>query len=179
MHEIEVKILEVDAEDIEKRLEALGAELVQDSILNVDWYRVKGLKEGEDEWFLRIRIDSSGKAEVTWKRKPQKVGITKQAEEINFIVSDPVACGKFFEVLNLEKYAHQEKKRTSWILDNLRFDMDTYPGIPTYLEIEGEGEEEIKLGIKLLNLENHQTSSDGERVLIQEHYKKHWHQMRF
>ncbi len=74
-HEIETTVLDIDAEDVIKKLQDLGAKKVQDTRLVVDWYRPKdwhrpeGVKEGEDPWCLRIRSNSEGMHEVTWKEK--------------------------------------------------------------------------------------------------------------
>jgi adenylate cyclase class IV len=66
-HEIETKVLDIDAENVRASLEKLGAQKTQDSRLIVDWYRTIGDKEGEEPWFLRIRSYGDGKHEVTWK----------------------------------------------------------------------------------------------------------------
>ena len=45
--------------------------------------------------------------------------------------------------------SYQEKERISYILNNHEIDIDTWPGIPTYVEIEGNSEEDLQnfLGI--------------------------------
>ena len=57
--------------------------------------------------------------------------------------------------------------------------MDTYPGMPPYLEIESDSEESIKEAMKLLGLENNKTWEKGERILIQEVYGLDWYNMNF
>jgi phosphoribosylformylglycinamidine (FGAM) synthase PurS component len=47
-HEIETKVLDIDAEAIKTRLSSLGAKKIQDTRLIVDWYRPKGEKSGEE-----------------------------------------------------------------------------------------------------------------------------------
>jgi adenylate cyclase class IV len=64
--------------------------------------------------------------------------------------------------------AHQEKKRISYhIEDNYNpahFDIDTWPSIPTYLEIEADSVEIINYWIDKLNLKNNKTSTlSGQR----------------
>ena len=46
-------------------LNSLGANRIQSTTLIVAWHRIKGTKEGDDPWFLRIRSNSEGKHEVT------------------------------------------------------------------------------------------------------------------
>lgn len=178
-HEIETKVLDIDKQQVCAKLESLGAKQTQDTRLVVDWFRPAGTKEGEDPWYLRIRSYSDGTHEVTWKAKSQVLGISRKHKEINLAVDDPAALANLFEELGLEPYAHQEKDRVSYVLKDWRFDMDTYPGMPPYMEIEGPSEEAIREALELLGLSGNRTSSEGERVLIQQMYGKDWYSMRF
>ncbi|MEK7062419.1 MAG: hypothetical protein AAB946_00120, partial [Patescibacteria group bacterium] len=58
--------------------------------------------------------------------------------------------GDLFEKIGLEKYARQEKDRTSFVYKDWQFDIDQYPNMPAFLEIEGNSEEHVKEAIKLL-----------------------------
>ncbi len=179
MKEIETKILEVDKDRIAAKLDSLGAEKIQDTKLTVDWFRPKDIQGNDDPWYLRIRSTSDGKTEVTWKSKPNFVGISKQVKEINFPVKSAEQMADFFESIGLVRYAHQEKFRTSWKYQNYRFDLDQYPEMPAYLEIEGESEEQLHQAIALMGLEGHKAVSEGERTLIEREYKLNWHAMKF
>lgn len=178
-HEIETKVLDIDAENIKGKLVSLGAEKIQETRLVVDWFRPKGVKEGEDQWFLRIRSYSDGKHEVTWKAKSDILGTARKHKEINFLINEPEKLGDLFDEIGLEKYAHQEKDRTSFTYKNWQFDIDQYPGMPAFLEIEGNSEDHVKEAIKLLGLENNRTWAKGERILIQDTYNLDWYDMKF
>ena len=84
-----------------------------------------------------------------------------------------------FQEIGLEKYAHQEKVRTSFALKDWSFDIDQYPKMPAFIEIEGTSEESVKEAIKLLHLEKNKTWAKGERILIQNIYNLDWYDMRF
>jgi adenylate cyclase class 2 len=178
-HEIETKVLDIDKEKVLEKLALMGAQEIQNTRLLVDWYRPKGIKEGEDPWFLRIRSNSEGKSEVTWKAKSEILGISRKHKEINFPIQEPEKLSDLFEEIGLEKYAHQEKDRISFSFKNYRFDIDIYPGMPAFLEVESDSEESVKEAIKLLNLENNKTWPDGERTLIQKVYSLDWYNMKF
>ena len=178
-HEIETKVLDIDADKIKSQLESIGAKKILETRLIVDWYRIKGIKEGDDPWFLRIRSDSSGKHEVTWKAKSDILGTARKHKEINFNIAEPEKLADLFEELGLEKYAHQEKDRTSFVYKDWRFDIDQYPKMPAYMEIEGTSEESINEAIGLLGLKNNPTWAKGERILIQNTYNLDWYQMSF
>ncbi len=178
-HEVETKLLDIDPDEITKKLVSLGAAKLGEVEFKVDWYRIRGIKEGEDPWFLRIRSDSEGKHEVTWKAKSDLIGISRRHKEINFPIFDPGKLADLFEELGLEKYAHQDKNRASYSLKDWRFDMDQYPGIPAFLEIEGISDEHLREAVALLGLESNRTWAKGERTLIQEVYGRDWYDMRF
>jgi adenylate cyclase class 2 len=178
-HEIETKVLDIHAEKIKSLLLSLGAVQTQDGRLAVDWFRKTGVKEGQDEWFLRIRSNSRGGHEVTWKAKSTIQGTTRKHKEINFPISKPEELADLFQEIGLEKYAHQEKDRTSFSYKDWMFDIDQYPGMPAFLEIEGESEEHVKEAMGLLGIENNPTWANGERILIQETYKLDWYDMKF
>jgi adenylate cyclase, class 2 len=179
MQEIETKILEVDVEDLKRKFASLGAKEIQNTRLTVNWYCVKGALESGHPWYLRVRKTSDGKSEISWKSLEKFVGNTRQSEEINVNVSDFEKAKFLLEALGLEHYAHQEKDRVSFTLKNWNFDLDQYPKMPAYLEIEGESEEHVGEAIKLLGLEGHQALSQGETKLIREKYKLDWNDMRF
>ena len=178
-HEIETKVLDINKDKVIEKLVSLGAVKTQETRLSVDWYQIKGEKEGSANWFLRIRSNSEGKHEVTWKGDAKTVGIAKVRREINFHVEEPEKVAELFTELGLEQYGHQEKDRISFSFKDWHFDIDQYPGMPSYLEIEGNSEDHLKEGMKLLGLENNRTSNQGERVLIQEEYGLDWYNMKF
>ncbi len=178
-HEIETKVLDIDVPAIRAALESNGARKIRETRLVVDWYRPIGTKEGSDPWYLRIRSYSDGTHEATWKARSEVVGIARKHKEINFTVNDPAALADLFQELGLECYAHQEKDRVSYALNDWRFDIDTYPGMPSYVEIEGSSDAHIREALALFGLGGHRISSEGERVLIQDTFGKDWYDMRF
>ena len=179
MHEIETKVLEVDVNSLVEKLNKFGAEKIQEVMLVVDWFSLSGLGKENHSWYLRVRSYSTGKIEVTWKGKYDTVGNVRQVKEINVLVDNHEKTKMLFEEIGLVCYAHQEKKRISWKLNNVQFDLDTYPKVPAYLEIEAGSAEEISNMIKKLDLIKFETWNDGERTLIERKYKLDWYHMRF
>lgn len=179
MHEVETKVLDVDPKTIKNKLDALGAKLILEENLSVDWFRFPDVLDGEDPWYLRVRSYGNGKVEITWKGKSEILGISRKHKEINLIVSDHEKAKDLFFSIGLVCYAHQEKKRISWELEDWRFDLDTYPNMPPYLEIEGKDEDHIQEILKKMNLEKNVATSEGERKLIEGVYKLNWNDMRF
>ena len=177
--EVETKVLDIDVIEIKKKLTVLGADQIGENRILVDWYDYKDRKEGGEKWFLRIRSYSDGRNEVTWKAKSDILGTARKHKEINFDIAEPEKLADLFGEIGLEKYAHQEKDRTSFTYQDWQFDLDQYPGMPAFLEIEGKSEEHVKEAMKLLGLENNRTWAKGERILIQDEYGLDWYNMKF
>ena len=73
------------------------------------------------------------------------------------------------EALGYAHKCYQEKERTTYLLDGYELDIDTWPGIPTYVEIEGESEEDLS---KILNKLGY-TMQDTVSCTADDVYKKY------
>jgi len=180
MQEVETKVLEIDEKALRARLAELGAKQIADGRLRVWWYGVPNVGEEEQPWRMRIRT-GHGKNEINWKGKAVTIAgaTTRSVEEIETTTEDPEALAQIFLKIGLELRAYQEKDRTSWIYKDWRFDLDQYPNIPAFVEIEGKSEEHVEEAIKLLGLGGMRTWTTGERRLIEQVYNLNWHQMHF
>lgn len=118
-----------------------------------------------------VSISASGWSDI--------LGTARKHKEINFKISEPDKLADLFEELGFEAYAHQEKDRTTFVLKDWQFDLDQYPKMPAFLEVEGNSEEHVKEAMKLLDLEKNRTWAKGERILIQEIYGLDWYAMKF
>ena len=90
---------------------------------------------------------------------------------IHYNLDNIDACGARFNLIYGERSngkSYQEKKRISYVLNNHEIDIDTWPGIPTYMEIEGESEEDINGILNLLGYSMKDTIS----CTVDEVYKK-------
>ena len=178
-HEIETKVLDIDKNNIIRKIKKLGGKGGKREKLVVDWFRTKGVKDGNDKWFLRIRSYNNKKHEVTWKSKSEILGTARKHKEINFFIDSPKELADLFCEIDLENYAHQEKYRTSFVFKGWRFDIDEYPGMPAFIEIEGKSEKHVNDGIKLLDLVSNRTYAEGEKKLIRDIYKLDWFNMKY
>lgn len=61
--------------------------------------------------------------------------------------------------LGYYSHTYQENKRTRYILNDVELDIDSWPYIPTYLEIEGKDEKSVKDMIKFLDLDETKVTS--------------------
>lgn len=160
VRELEVKILNIDLEEIEEKIKALGGRLIAKEIqVNtlIDT-RDKNMENNLDS-YLRIRetkslLKNSIKYTLTMKKNIEREGIRENIES-NVNISNKESM---IHILNaLGYFVHQEgyKERTSYILNGARLDLDkwdkdTYPY--PYMEIEVQDEDELKDIIKKLSI---------------------------
>lgn len=53
-------------------------------------------------------------------------------------------ANELLEALGFSYKSYQEKERITYELDGYEIDIDSWPGIPTYFEIEGNSKEELE-----------------------------------
>ena len=146
--EYELRILEIDKDEIIKKLESLGATKVAD--FDQKRYVYDLIPKQENKW---IRLRNNG-FETTLTLKNIEKNSIDGTKEIEFKVSDFEKTNEFLEGIGFKSKGYQENKRTRYMLDNVEIDIDSWPMIPTYLEIEGSSEEEVKSTLEKLSLEN-------------------------
>ncbi len=168
--EREVKFLGINAEIIKTRLIELGAEdkgqhLLSEMIFYFkDSSQPNGRKNGQ---YVRIRT-FDGKTFLTHKKFPAVPSIG--VEEIEFQVSDAQEAEAFVEAMGWTATRRQEKRRHKFYLDNISFDIDTWPNVPPYLEIEAETEEAIQKGASMIGLSWKNRNLKNAASVLKEYY---------
>lgn len=139
MHtEIEERVLEVDKEKIIKKLEDLKAKKIG------EWYQRRFVYDftprRESEW---IRLRDTGN-EITLTYKNVEKNTIDGTKELEIVVSNFDETNELLKILGYTPRAYQENKRIRYILNEIEIDIDSWPMIPTYMELEGNSIEEIK-----------------------------------
>ncbi len=142
MQEIEVKILEVDTSYIIQKLESWGAKNVFEGEVNASYYDFSNRRLRDNDRFLRLRKKGST-VELTLKEKI-KHEEAKIMQEYEVNVTDFEIMQKILYGLGLLEIKVAKKHRTSYLLEEVHFEFDTFPGIPTFLEIEASTIERIR-----------------------------------
>lgn len=147
--EIEAKFLDIDLDDIRRRLRDAGA------VCEIPMRLMKRITIETPELkkmnaYLRVR-DEGDKVTVTLK---QHTGNTiDQAKEINIVVNDFEQTIELLKCLSLPYRSTQETKRETWKLGNAEVVLDEWPWLKPYMEIEADSESAVrgcaaKLGLK-------------------------------
>lgn len=132
--EDEIKILDVDVEHLKLKLEELGAKKVYQ-----DYREVISLDTSDRELLTKkdklIRITDEGSVKVTMHVNQSK---QDEKQEIKFKVSRMKEVIDFFAELDIKPVTEVKEKRTSYELGKVDFDIDEFPKIPPFLEIDKE-----------------------------------------
>ena len=149
MHtEYEVRILEIDVDSIKKKLDEVGATFEWDRVQKR--YVYDFIPKVDSKW---IRLRTNG-IKTTLTIKDLVTSKIDGTRELEIEVDDFLNTNKILEELGYTPRNYQENRRIQYKLDGVEIDIDSWPMIPTYLEIEGSSEEEVykiveKLGYKL------------------------------
>ena len=165
MIEYEARVLEIQKERLEKKLENLGAQKIADFDYKRRIYNFNPATDGK---WIRLRTDGKN---TTLTIKEIKSKTIDGTEETEIQVSDFEQTDIILNKLGYKSHTYQENKRTRYILDNIEIDIDTWPYIPTYVEIEGNSIEEVENMIKKLELENSKTTTVGVQEVFEKFYK--------
>ena len=134
--EIEATFLEIDKAELRTKLEAIGAQLVRPEIL---MRRV--VFDVSKHAFARVR-DEGDRIMLTYKNHHDNT--LTGTEEINVEVSDYDATIAILKACGLHAKSDEDSYRESWKLDEVEIDIDTWPWIPSYVEIEGPSPEKVQ-----------------------------------
>ena len=144
--EYEIRVLEVDIEEIVTKLETLGATKVG------DWEQKRYVYDfnpkRENQW---IRLRTNGK-KTTLTYKNVEKDTVDGTKELEIEVDDFEKTNEMLEVMGYKSKGYQENKRIRYMLNDVEIDIDSWPKIPTYMEIEGKDEKEVNETLKLLNV---------------------------
>ena len=151
--EYEIRVLEIEKESIIRKLEDIGA--VKKGEYNQKRY-VYDLKPVQKDKWIRLRTNGN---ETTLTYKDIEKNTIDGTKEVEFKVENFELANEFLNRIGFIARSYQENRRTQYILDNVEIDIDTWPMIPTYLEIEANSEEEVNNMIKKLELNNSKITS--------------------
>lgn len=162
--EYEVRVLDVDKELLEEKLLSLGAKKVAD----FDYKRrVYDFNPRRNNKWIRLRTDGV-KTTLTIKEvKNSNIDGTRESE---IIVSDFEETNKMLNELGYIAHTYQENKRTRYLLDGVEIDIDTWPYIPTYVEIEGKSVKEVSDTLEKLNFDKEKTTSLDVQTVFNKFY---------
>jgi adenylate cyclase class 2 len=133
--EIETRFLEIDKAALISKLKELGAVDKGEIMMNDIIFYDQDLKWQKENKIVRLRKKGNITTLTFKENKEQTVDSAKETE---FIVSSLEDAKFFLSAVGLRMYRTVEKYRHNFLLDGVTVDIDTWPKIPTYVELEGE-----------------------------------------
>lgn len=149
-HEFEAKCVVESVTDARQRLERIGARCVQpERMLRRAVYDFPdGPLDRRGAW-VRVRDEGGGRITMSYKQAPERSTIA-DCFETELTIDSYDSGMAFCEDLGMVRKSYQETKRESWEMSDAKFDIDTWPGIPTFVEVEAESEEVVRRYVEQL-----------------------------
>ena len=166
--EIEAKFLGIDAQNIRETLKRMGAKRVHEERLmrrkNFDHPDRRLEKIGG---WIRVR-DEGDKTTLAYKRLLDRT--LEGTQEISMTVDDFDKACNLLLAIGLDNKSYQETRREKWEYDGVEIMLDTWPWIPTFVELESLSEEKLKEVASKLGLDWVNALHGSVEVAYQKYY---------
>ncbi|MAG59295.1 hypothetical protein CMO96_00695 [Candidatus Woesebacteria bacterium] len=166
--EIEVRFLDVNVNIFLKKLKSFQATDLGEALLKEIIFYDMDKTWGDQGKFVRLR---KIKKESVLSFKHHQNDVITGTKEIEFKVDNFERAKSFLKNIGLVAVREQEKKRHSFILEGVMIDLDTWPSIPTYIELEGKSRRKIKSVARILGLNWNQAVYENAKIVIEKYYK--------
>ncbi|MFF3243833.1 class IV adenylate cyclase [Streptomyces sp. NPDC002870] len=148
-HEYEAKFRAIDVDALQAKLTNLGAtQTFPRTLLTRKIFENDVLDGGQ---WIRLR-DEGTRSTLTLKHVTDATRIDGTTE-IETEVTDLHAMAEILRGLGLREVRYQENYREEWRLGEVAFDFDTWPDLPTFIEIEGPDEASVRQAAALIDLD--------------------------
>jgi len=135
--EFEGKILDIDPDTAERLIIDKGGQKLGERFMRRYVYDI--VPGDRSKW---IRLRDTGE-EITLTVKEISGDGIDGTREIEVTVDDFATTNALLGMLGFTPKSYQETKRASFILDGAQVEIDTWPRIPPYLEIEAGSKAEV------------------------------------
>lgn len=151
--ELEARFLSIDTDAITARLRDRGATCTMPRTL-MRRVVLKNQDISDRGGWLRLR-EQGDKTLLTYKQVNDADGASgiDSILEAEVEVADFHAAQHLLEAMGFTTLRYQENYREEWQLDDITYDLDTWPDLPTYLEIEGPDEAAVRAAVAMLGLD--------------------------
>ncbi len=162
MHtEYEVRLLEIDKDQIIEKLEKLGAEFQWDLVQKRYVYDFVPAVPGK---WIRLRTNGS-KTTLTIKNLVSSE--IDGTQELEIVVDNFERCNLMLKELGFQPKGYQENRRIQYLINGVEVDIDFWPMIPTYMEIEGPSEDAVYHVLSVLGFDKKDvTTKDVESIYL-------------
>lgn len=165
--EIELRFIKIDKSLLIKKLRSLKAKDLGEDLLSESIFDNKDKTFNSSGRLVRIRTTKKGSA-IAFKDHRK---ISSKVLEIEFGIEDPEKAAEFLKKLGYIVIRRQEKKRHTFKIDGCIVDIDTWPNLEPYVEIEGPSKEVIKKLSGRLGLDWRDVIYEDAKRVLEKYYK--------
>ena len=162
--EYEVRVLEINKKELISKIESLGGKFIGE--YNQRRYVYDFNPKLDGKW-IRLRTNGEETTLTIKEVTGTKIDSTK---ELEVIVSNFDDTNQILKELGYIPKGYQENKRIRYMLNGVELDIDHWPMIPIYLEIEGKDEQEVNAIIDLLEVDKSKITSKNVQSIYLEEY---------
>jgi adenylate cyclase class 2 len=149
--EIEAKWLDIDLAVMRQKLQAVGANLViSERLMTRTIFDYPDMRLEKIGGWVRVR-DEGNKVTLSYKQLNDRT--LKGTKEVSVEVASFELTCQFLKAIGLTSNSFQETKRESWKIGSVEIELDTWPWIPSFVEIEASNEAELKSSARKLGLD--------------------------
>ena len=164
MDEIELKITHLSYQDIKERLERMEALKIFDRQLVRDYFFAR-FENGKQKSNVRLRsIGKNGRLTLKTKQKDDNFKIYR---ELEVGVSHPNVMRRILKLMGYTLTGYREKWREEFRWNKVLAEIDTYPGMDPYLEIESDNKSHLLDFLKVFGVSLDETSKLTSKELIE------------
>lgn len=157
--EYEVRRLEISFDEVISKLNSLGAKKI--GVFHQKRYVYDFIPAQKGRW---IRLRTNGE-KITLTIKEIQSSDIDGTKELEIVVSDFDKTNDILNKLGYKARTFQENFRIEYNFNGVNIDLDKWPMIPMYMEIEGNSEKDVYLMMKILGIEKKDvTSKDVDSI---------------
>ncbi len=166
--EIEAKFLEIDHKQFRKILKSKGARLVNPNrLLRRKNFDYPDKRMNETNGWVRVR-DEGDKVTLAYKQLDHR-GLDG-TKEVSVVVNSFKETCLLLESIGLERKSYQETKRESWKLGDVEVELDEWPWVPGFVEIEASNEKKLKESAEILGLDYEKALHGSVEIVYQKYF---------
>lgn len=146
MEEFEVKFINFNVDELKKKLSDVGAEFIGSFDYKRKNYDFPDYRLAKENAWVRVR-DEGERVVMTYKQRQNVSENSTQdggMKEIEIEVSDFHVADELLKSIGMIEKFYEENKRERYVLHGVEIDIDYWPLIPPYVEIEGSNWESVE-----------------------------------
>jgi adenylate cyclase class 2 len=181
--EIEAKFPNINKDNLREKLKEIGAVLEYEEVLmrrsNFDYPDRTLDKKGG---WIRVR-DEGNKVTLSYKQLNDRT--LHGTKEVSLVVDNFEKSCEFLLAVGFEIKAQQETKREKWTHRGVEITIDTWPWVPSFVELESKNESTLKEISSLLGFNWADAMHGSVETIYQMHYDfseseiDHWESITF